>query len=148
MIFKDKRGQSALEYLMTYGWALIVIVIVIAALVFLINPTQIGTEGCTGFQKMPIGNFKISSTGLDMKITNQTGRTLSSVLFQGSFDGGAYESSDNYTGTQAWAANAEDTVTWSTQTLAAGSHTIDLNVSYSDGDFDRTATASCRGNLQ
>ena len=28
----DKRGQSALEYLMTYGWALVVIVVVVAAL--------------------------------------------------------------------------------------------------------------------
>lgn len=31
------RGQAAMEYLMTYGWAILVIVIVIAALLFL-NP--------------------------------------------------------------------------------------------------------------
>ena len=31
-MFKNNKGQSALEYLMTYGWALVVIVIVIAAL--------------------------------------------------------------------------------------------------------------------
>jgi hypothetical protein len=36
------KGQSAMEYLMTYGWALLVIVIVIAILMF-INPFQLET---------------------------------------------------------------------------------------------------------
>ncbi|MFH1470763.1 MAG: hypothetical protein ABIF01_03375, partial [Candidatus Micrarchaeota archaeon] len=30
-----KRGQAAMEYLMTYGWAILVIVIVLAALLYL-----------------------------------------------------------------------------------------------------------------
>ncbi len=34
---KNKKGQAAMEYLMTYGWALLAIVIVIAALIYL-NP--------------------------------------------------------------------------------------------------------------
>jgi hypothetical protein len=44
----ENKGQSALEYLMTYGWALVVIVIVIAILVSLgvFNLTQ---NICTGF---------------------------------------------------------------------------------------------------
>mgnify|MGYP001450394469 CR=1 FL=1 len=146
MSLNEQKGQSALEYLMTYGWALIVIVIVIAALVFLINPSQIGTEGCTGFQRLPIGNFLMSDTGLELKVTNQTGRTLSSVTFQASFDGDAYGNSNEFDGSQAIAANAEEDVTW-TQALTAGSHTVDLNVSYNDGDFARTATGSCRATI-
>lgn len=150
MSLKEQKGQSALEYLMTYGWALIVIVIVIAALVFLINPSQIGTEGCTGFQRMPIGNFRMSATGLELKITNQTGRTLGSVYIQADFDGTddglAYEDSTEYTGSQSINANDEVDVTW-TKGLAAGSHTADLNISYHDGDFVRTATASCRASV-
>jgi len=148
MSLKEQKGQSALEYLMTYGWALIVIVIVIAALVFLINPSQIGTEGCTGFQRLPMGNFQVSSTGLALIVTNETGRTLSSVQFQASFDSGAYTNSNEFTGTQAIAANAEVDVTWTSETLLAGAHTVDLNVSYNDGDFTRTATGSCRASVQ
>jgi len=35
MLIKSMKGQSAMEYLMTYGWALLVIVIVIAVLMFI-----------------------------------------------------------------------------------------------------------------
>ncbi|MFA5108330.1 MAG: hypothetical protein WC492_02230 [Candidatus Micrarchaeia archaeon] len=34
-MLKNMKGQSAMEYLMTYGWALLVIVIVIAVLMFI-----------------------------------------------------------------------------------------------------------------
>jgi hypothetical protein len=34
---KMKKGQAAMEYLMTYGWAILAIIIVIAALIYL-NP--------------------------------------------------------------------------------------------------------------
>src|SRR3989344_8152246 len=96
MFLKDKRGQSALEYLMTYGWALIVIVIVIAALVFLINPQQVGTEGCTGFARLPIGNFQVSEAGLTVKITNETGRSLQDVHFSGAITQGTDVTPVNY----------------------------------------------------
>jgi len=142
-MFKEKRGQSALEYLMTYGWALIVIVIVIAALVFLINPTQIGTENCTGFQKLPIGNFKLSTGGLEMKVTNMTGRTISDVNFTATFDDGVIITDGNVT---SITANAEADLIF-TNSLDAGNQSIDLTVTYNDGDFDREATATCKGTI-
>jgi hypothetical protein len=44
MIFNKKmRGQAAMEYLMTYGWAILVIVIVIAILAFFLPSTP---ESC------------------------------------------------------------------------------------------------------
>lgn len=36
----NSRGQSALEYLMTYGWALIVIAIVVGFLIMLVIPNS------------------------------------------------------------------------------------------------------------
>src|SRR3989338_6964005 len=147
MFLKNKKGQSALEYLMTYGWALVVIVIVVAALVFLINPSQVGTEGCTGFTKLPIGNFQFSATGLEFKATNQTGRPLSAVRFQGAF-------TDSVTGIEYVVAEVPDILTIPANaeitveipgTLNPGSVTADLNVTYSDPDFARTATGTCKG---
>ena len=43
-----KRGQAAMEYLMTYGWALLVIVIVLGALVYMgvLNPQGMVPETC------------------------------------------------------------------------------------------------------
>jgi len=149
-MFKEKRGQSALEYLMTYGWALIVIVIVIAALVFLINPTQIGTENCTGFQKLPIGAFKLSADQLEMKVTNMTGRTISGVIFTGVFSNGDIIPAviDDPAVTTV-KANAEASLVFTlTGTDLAGNQSIDLNVVYNDGDYDRDATATCKATIQ
>jgi len=67
------RGQAAMEYLMTYGWALLIIVIVFAALLYMgvLNPQARMQESCTlpvGFQCEPV-----EATGdgeVTVKITN------------------------------------------------------------------------------
>jgi hypothetical protein len=43
-----KKSQAAMEFLMTYGWALLVVIIVIAALAFfgLLNPSRFLPEKC------------------------------------------------------------------------------------------------------
>lgn len=43
---KQMKGQAAIEYLMTYGWAILVIAIVIVAL-YMMTQTQIRLEQCT-----------------------------------------------------------------------------------------------------
>ncbi|MAG18248.1 MAG: hypothetical protein CL944_02120 [Candidatus Diapherotrites archaeon] len=122
-----------------------IIIVMIASLVFLINPSEIGATGCTGFQQLPIGNFQISNDSLTIKITNQTGRNMSTVDIQGSFDGEEYISSKEYSGTETINANSEAYASWSGQQLEPGNHTIDLIISYNNGDFIKTATGSCRG---
>lgn len=49
---RQRKGQGAMEYLMTYGWALLVIVVVGAALFALgvLNPTTYTQTRCQGFQ--------------------------------------------------------------------------------------------------
>jgi hypothetical protein len=42
----SKRGQAAMEYLMTYGWAILVIVIVLAILTFLLPSVTKVPESC------------------------------------------------------------------------------------------------------
>lgn len=55
----ENKGQSALEYLMTYGWALVVIVVVVAVL-YALGVFNIGgsLETCSGF---PAGQFTYGS---------------------------------------------------------------------------------------
>ncbi len=45
-MFKNKKGQAAMEYLMTYGWALLVIVIVLALLLIILGGYLQGTPSC------------------------------------------------------------------------------------------------------
>lgn len=68
-----RRGQSAMEYLMTYGWALLVIVVVLAALVLLgiFNPPT--PETCS----FPPGVF---CTGLRMDTASQYSFNLRNAM--------------------------------------------------------------------
>ncbi len=65
----ERRAQSALEYLMTYGWAILIIVIVGAALFALgvFNPSE-----NTGMQVKGLSNFHID----DAALTQQGNLTL------------------------------------------------------------------------
>ncbi len=156
-MFKNK-GQSALEYLMTYGWALVVIVIVIAVLVFLINPTQIGTNTCTGFDKLPIKGHKVyTGTGgtayVEYIVTNMTGGNLAhddtTFTLAGTSTIGTTTVDANTT-KFAISANAEQKVTHtiSADVTSGDSYSLNLTVAYTDKDgFSRTATASCKGTV-
>jgi len=42
-----KKGQAAMEFLMTYGWAILVVLIAIGALMYFIKPTEMLPEKCT-----------------------------------------------------------------------------------------------------
>jgi len=156
-MFKNNKAQSALEYLMTYGWALVVIVIVIAVLVFLINPTQIGQNNCTGFDKLPIGNHQATDNNVSMIITNETGQNLTAVSFTLSGKVGTQTISDtNSYGN--WSANAKHPV-WlcydgtapncgalASVPAPGSSYDLSITVDYTDSDgFARSATASCKG---
>ena len=76
------KGQAAMEYLMTYGWALIAIVLVIGALFFIFQNFK-GPDICqfqgAGFwcDKAPQAYLDDSNTvKLNIEFTNQLGRTV------------------------------------------------------------------------
>ncbi|MEM0437920.1 MAG: hypothetical protein QXU54_01325 [Candidatus Micrarchaeia archaeon] len=95
-----RRAQAAMEYLMTYGWAILFIVIVLGVLVYLqvFNPQSRLQDQCS----LPVGwqctVASLSTQGtLTLKITNQqavpvkvamncrsgTGTQISDGLFEG-----------------------------------------------------------------
>ncbi|MEM4256976.1 MAG: hypothetical protein QXS90_00265 [Candidatus Diapherotrites archaeon] len=138
MNLKRMKGQSALEYLMTYGWALIVIVVVIAALVVLVPKPA---PSCTGFQKLTITNQNLTTTGLQITVLNQTGRSLTNVDFNANFGTQGTASSTGNT------FSVGETKTISFNTPLSGQVKADLTVSYNDGQFVKTETGSCSGSL-
>ncbi len=56
-----KRGQAAMEFLMTYGWALLVVLVAIGALAFfgVLNPGQFLPASCNLFPGLGCTDFKI-----------------------------------------------------------------------------------------
>jgi len=83
----NSKGQAALEYLMTYGWALIVIAIVVGVLVFIVS-SPAGNVVCNSNDPAKImvkasqipGSFQSNATDIaTIKITNLTGGNISSA---------------------------------------------------------------------
>jgi hypothetical protein len=80
----SKKGQSALEYLMTYGWALVVIVIVIAALVFLVGGTPASAaKTCSGEDTYFGYSLQLlSGTDYNIELLNKTGTNISAPNYE------------------------------------------------------------------
>ncbi len=65
ILTKSKRSQSALEYMMTYGWAILIIVIVAVILysMGIFNPSSSVTSTVTGFSNFVVPTAICSPTG-------------------------------------------------------------------------------------
>ena len=66
-----RKGQSALEYMMTYGWAILVIVIVAAVLYSLgiFSPSSSVGTGSTGFAPFTASASNCTTSGLEIAFT-------------------------------------------------------------------------------
>jgi len=64
-MMRNKKSQAAMEFLMTYGWALLVVLIAIAALAFfgLLNPARFLPEKCEIAPGLTCMGFTASTDG-------------------------------------------------------------------------------------
>ena len=125
------RGQAALEYLVTYGWAILAIVIIAGVLWYLgvFNPAKFaGEKQCGGFTAFTCQDFTVSPGGtLTMVLNNKVGGSVTGVDIDGA-------------GTcvpTAVAANANTTCTSAAAYIIAGTtgtsfNEKTVNVTYTD----------------
>lgn len=79
---RSKKGQAAAEYLVTYGWALLLLVVVIAIILStgVFNPSAFVGEECVIQPDIPCTGFQLyqsgSSTVLLLKVENRLGYTM------------------------------------------------------------------------
>jgi len=59
-----KRGQAAMEFLMTYGWAILVVLIAIGALAYfgVLNPSRFLPRSCTLMPGLDCNDFKVQAS--------------------------------------------------------------------------------------
>ena len=137
----DKKGQSALEYLMTYGWALVVIVIVIAALVILVG-TPGGGDSCSGSTKFTVVSLRDTGGDLNIIMTNATGHEISSTTMT---------TNNGVSGTginDPWDAGITDLngIIFSSAIPATGSYSTTITITYNDQYGNpHTETMGCSG---
>ena len=81
-----RKGQSAMEYLMTYGWAILVIIIVIAVLFYIgvLNPRNVTPSTCTfppgiscASYKLIEGSNPLKSGNLELTLGQALGHPIS-----------------------------------------------------------------------
>ncbi|MEK6812666.1 MAG: hypothetical protein AABX86_00970 [Nanoarchaeota archaeon] len=60
-----KRGQAALEFLMTYGWAILIVLIAIGALAYfgVLNPQRLLPKSCTIVPGVSCDDFIVRADG-------------------------------------------------------------------------------------
>jgi hypothetical protein len=150
-----KRGQSALEYLMTYGWALVVIVIAVAALVVLINPSTIQGDQCDAkFGPFTVSQSDVNASATTLVLVNQTGQT---VNFTGASVSGTTggnitfvpgSTSAGGTGSSMVANETDSLIVDWTNDLNSGAYSLTYTLTYTAGQLSGvTATGSCRGTI-
>ncbi len=74
-----KRGQSALEYLVTYGWAILAIVIIAAVLWYtgVFNPSKFrGGSECGGFGSFTCVDQSVTTANTTIVLGNALGRSI------------------------------------------------------------------------
>jgi hypothetical protein len=83
-----KRGQAALEFLTTYGWAFLVILVMIGALSYfgVISPNKFLPERCTFQQEVTCKDFVANGGGaaganLQFFLTNNLGNGIGEATF-------------------------------------------------------------------
>jgi len=140
----DKKGQAAMEFLMTYGWAILVVLVAISALAYfgVLSPGKFLPSSCTITSGMGCDDFKITPTTAQLVLRNGMGKDLHSV----SVSLGSCTSSTEADGDDNW---KEASVLGGTDgiTLTNCSNGVtdtrfkqDVNITYSTADANVTHT--------
>lgn len=70
-----KKGQAAMEFLMTYGWAILVVLAAIGALAYfgVLSPDRFLPDKCTANPPFACTEYKVDETQVYFKLQNSAG---------------------------------------------------------------------------
>jgi len=91
-----KKGQAAMEFLMTYGWAILVVLIAIGALAYfgVLNPSRFLPESCTLVPGLGCDDFAVTAATdtVDIIVRNGMGDSIDAAgLYLDVDSSGAFE---------------------------------------------------------
>ena len=81
MKIKKSKGQMALEFLMTYGWAIMMVMAVVGGLMYVIipHPKSLTTNKCIFRAAMPCMGVQLSNDYLKVSLRNSMGQSIYNV---------------------------------------------------------------------
>lgn len=114
-----RQGQAALEFITTYGWAILVVILMASTFAYfgILNPNKLAPERCTIESGFFCGDYRISldqSKNITLQFKQGVGKTIyvtnASCIYQGTQ---TYGSGFNYvTGTTPNAYTIPGQFTW------------------------------------
>ncbi len=77
-MMRNKKAQAALEFLMTYGWAILVVLIVIGALAYfgVLNPNMLVPEKCTLQTGVACKDYRVIPGQVMLELENGMGKGI------------------------------------------------------------------------
>ena len=74
----DRKAQAAMEFLMTYGWAILVVLAAIGALAYfdVLSPEKFLPEKCLLEPGIDCTGFKVTATDTTLVLRNGMGKDL------------------------------------------------------------------------
>ena len=134
-----KKGQAAIEFIMTYGWAILVVLVAIAALAYfgVLSPSRFLPEQCLFEPGLACIEHSASTTGLTLVLTNSLGKdiTITSIT---DIDGVC----SNTGGILANGATETFTFTGCSHGASGAQYKSDLKLSYTSQNVSHTRTGS------
>ena len=140
----EKRGQAAMEFLMTYGWAILAAVVAIGVLAYfgVFSPGKLAPDRC--YVSSPFGceDYTVTTSGVQMILRNGVGETvtISNVSITNC---GSITPFSNVTDGSTTTAN----VTCSSSLSSGGKFRGNIEITYqkSGGTFDHKSSGDITG---
>ena len=91
-----KRGQAATEFLMTYGWAILVVMVAVSALAYfgVLSPDQFLPEKCTMPPGISCVDYKITESDVQVFLQNSMGYDITITSINVTDKSGCVNSTD------------------------------------------------------
>ncbi|MFH1307526.1 MAG: hypothetical protein ABIH72_01610 [archaeon] len=149
----SKKGQAAMEFLMTYGWAILAAIVVIAVLAWfgVFNLGNLAPSACVISAPFSCEEYGITETsGIQLVVRNGYGNTVDIA----SIDVMGCGSEDN--SAAGWIVQDGQLVSGTTLTITCGTALTagelfrgDINITYmkSGGSISQTASGSIKGEV-
>jgi uncharacterized protein (UPF0333 family) len=151
MRMNNKKGQAAMEFLMTYGWAILAAIVVIAVLAIYFRPSTL-VSGST-FVTAPFYAVAsaVNTTDVQLEIKNNGGETYETTAFNITITSPTGEVCTNENiGVGSLAAGATQVLTVNGCSLTAGaSFNADIVITYlkTGATLEQKSTGSMSGSV-
>jgi uncharacterized protein (UPF0333 family) len=151
----NSKGQGAMEYLMTYGWAILVVIIV-GIVLWQSGVFGTGSGGVSGFDKIRVRDYtaSVAAKSIQVKYENAAGQTIQKVNVSYTYTS-LTNTSANWTGAAGnnWAPGKEYTdLTYTGGSLCGttgAGYALDVSVTYtSEASISHTEAGTIRGKCE